>query len=824
MNDIFSPIFLLSLLLCVLSEKAGIYFAVLDPIIIIVFSGALISYFSRYWSAAAAKILSSPCTNVGRKDSLFRKIAPGFRFRLSYLLIALAIALAVTFGFHKRQEDFSRKSALAIPQDEYISIEGELKNYPEIGREDSALFIKVRSLEYNRERKAVDFNAWVNVKGNLKHLYKGDYIQVGARVYGERLNRNFFPNPFENYLLYKGIHFSGYCKSTRMLTVLKRGHPAWRIIGRWRNNIRGAIERKYLGAAGEMSKRGVFLEAILIGDRGRIENEQKNELLDAGVYHLVSISGAHIGIIAAFLLFFFKKLKISFEVRYMATAFFLIVFLILSGFSIPAQRAVLMAILIFTARILYLEIDVFNIISFCGLLLLFNNPAEFLDPGFILTFALTAAIVKGRQIFLPFLQKPRFKKIPTTVKELVCANFSASLISLPLALFFFKRYSFAGFFSGLLLLPLAAVITALGILLIPLAPVSQVAADILLFVIDGSLCLFFQVNTFFSRGVNLTFFRAAPSLLSVVVILAAFFVIPQIRDRELRSKKILLAITVAIFILTTLFISLPLFHYKPARLEVFFLDVGQGDSQIVVFPGGEALLIDGGGSYYSDFEVGKQVLLPFILQQRIKIKWAAVSHYHPDHARGLCEILAVIKPEELWLSSEAQEDSFYKSLVKQAEEGRKIKIKKLDSSFSKVIGDCRVECLFPRQFIIADYSHNNHSQVLQVSDRYHSFLFSGDIEAEIEEYLVRNSCKKLRSDVLKVPHHGSKSSSSLVFLRCVDPALAVYSYARSNRFNFPHPGVIENYKIRGVNTLAAAERGGIKVISLPGRIEIETTR
>jgi competence protein ComEC len=793
MKDIFSPIFLLCLLLLTIAHATGVYFAAVPPIFYIAFPLALILYYLK-------------------------------KYKFSYLLIALAIALLVTSAFLKEKDDFYNMADLNVPQNEYITIEGKLTNFPEIGREHSVIFLKTDFLEYDRKKTTAAFNIRMKVKGDLRYLNKGDTIGISAKLYRDNLNLNFFANPYENYLLYKGIHFSGYCKSARMVTLLKKTNFVRRFIGRWRNKIRAAIERKYKKQGQEIDKKGVFLEAILIGDRGRVETVQKNELLDAGVYHLLAISGAHIGIIAIFLLFFLRFLGVPYGTRYIAAGIFLVLFLALSGFRISAQRAVLMALLIFTARILYLDIHIYNIISFCGLLILFKNPAEFLDPGFILTFTLTAAIVTGRKVFLPILQKPRFKKIPSYIKELVCANFSASLISLPLSLFFFKRYSFAGFFAGLLLLPLTAVITAIGILLIPLAPISRFMADNLLVIIDLPLRLFFKIAVLFSHIYRFTIFRASPHLFLVILIVALFYLFPVFTDSKKKLHKIFLFVAIFIFIIATLFIILDPLSYKPDRLEVFYLDVGQGDSQVVVFPGGDALLIDGGGAYYSDFETGKQILLPFLLQKRIKIKWVAVSHFHPDHVRGIIEIIEVIKPEELWLSSAAQNDMYYKSLMERVKDVASIEIKKLDSTFLKTIGGCKVECLFPVAFIETRYSHNNHSQVLKVSDGGNSFLFTGDIEKEVEEILVQDSCPRLKADVLKVPHHGSKTSSSTFFLRCAAPGLAIYSYSKNNRFNFPHPQVVENYKAQRVRTLAVASRGGIKITSLPGGIEIETSK
>ena len=741
------------------------------------------------------------------------------KFKLSYFFIVLSIGLLITAQFLKEKDEFYRVTQSPVPGKEYITIDGTLKTFPEIGPEHSFLYLESNYLEYHRKKIFKNLSLRIKVKGNLQHLCRGDHIIINARIYKSRFNRNFFPNSMENYVLYKNIHFNGYCKSARMVTPGEKGPLVWQIIGKWRNKIRGVIEKKYASESTntgvELDRKGVFLQAILLGERGKLGNPQKEQLLSAGVYHFLAISGAHIGIIALFSLVFLKFLKVSSRKRYIITALLLILFLVLSGFKVSAERAVLMAILIFIARILYLEIDIFNIISLCGLIILIRNPSQFLDAGFILTFTLTAAIAAGRRIFLPLMEK--LKKLPRSIKEILSANVSASIAALPLSLFFFKRYSFAGFFAGLLLLPFTAIITALGILLIPLAPLSPTLSHMLLIIIDIPLTLFFYIVELFSEAAGFfNIFRTSPPVLLVLVVLTAFYLLSVSRSG---IHKILLSFV----ILTGIsYMSINIFYYEPENLEVFYLDVGQGDSEVVVFPGGDALLIDGGGTYYSDFQVGQKIVLPFILQKKIKIKWAAVSHFHPDHARGITEIIHIIKPEELWISSEAQEDFFYNQLIRAIPES--VKIKKLHASFNKKIGSCTVEFLFPEQLITETRSRNNHSQVFKISDSHNTFLFTGDIEKEVEAHLVEVGCSKLRSTVIKVPHHGSRTSSTREFLTCVHPEWAIFSYSQNNRFNFPHEGVIQNYNSQNIKHLSTARSGGIKIVSLPNSIEIETSR
>ncbi|MDQ1354925.1 MAG: hypothetical protein QG657_5234, partial [Acidobacteriota bacterium] len=609
MRNIFAPIFLLSLLLLYTCHALDPNAAVIQFVMLITFLSAL------------------GCRFLGKST-------------WSYWFIGLSIGLLITSQFLKEKAEFYRvsqsASAFHIPAEEYVTLYGQLKAFPEIGNDESILTLETLYLEIEQQKIPVHFFTRINVKGDcdLSHLYWGDHISVSARVFSNRFSRNFYPNSMEDYVLSKKIHFNGSCKSAQMVTVQQETSWPWKLIGKWRNKIRDTIEKKYTGKNGEngeLDPKGVFLEATLLGEQGKLDAEQKEQLLGAGICHIFAITGANIAVIALMSLVFLNFLRISYRKRYIITGLLLVLFLILSGMTVSAERAVWMALLIFIARILYLEIDIFNIISFAGLIILMKNPGQFLDAGFILTFTLTAAIVMGRKIFLPLLSKWKVLRLNTYtyINELLSANLSAAIISLPLSLFFFKQYSFVGFFAGLLLLPLTGVITTGGILLIALPLISSRVSGIVLMLLDIPLRVFYYIAAIFAKAAHVfVIYRASPPVLLVVAILIAFYLLSV-------SRTTLHKLILGLFILAGIsYMCITLFYYSPENLEVFYLDVGQGDSEVVVFPGGDALLIDAGGAYYSsDAQVGMKTVLPFLLEKRIKIKWAAISHFHPDHAR-----------------------------------------------------------------------------------------------------------------------------------------------------------------------------------------------
>ena len=267
------------------------------------------------------------------------------------------------FIFLKKKHDYVQLADFDIPENEYISVAGELVEYPEISEKFSVIIIKTSFLEFAQKKVSRAFRVRIKVNGNLDHLSRGDGLVIQAKMVKNRFNQNFYKNPRENYLFYKNIHFSGYSKSVQLVQVQYRSGFFWRIFGGWRNKVRQIINKKFRTEQNRLDEKGIFLEAILLGARGKLGSDQKQALLSAGIFHLFAISGAHIGIIALLLLLVLKLFRFNSNQRYFITMGFLILFLALSGFRISAQRAVIIAVLIFLGKILYQDQKIFNLLS-----------------------------------------------------------------------------------------------------------------------------------------------------------------------------------------------------------------------------------------------------------------------------------------------------------------------------------------------------------------------------------------------------------------------------------------------------------------------------
>jgi len=733
-------------------------------------------------------------------------------YTVSILFISIALSLLAGQKYMVNKKIYYQKKELDICSEEYVKIRGKLLCFPVLGNGTSTIIVRVEMLGEIVREKQETFVLKITTNGDLRHLGRGDIVEIDTVIKEPRPSVNFFPLHSNSYLFVNDIHFNGYSKSSLLFERVKRSGMLMQMT-RWiRERVRSLIERKYIKTDGFLRKEGQMLEALLLGDRGRLTPEVKEVLLKTGVYHLFAISGAHIGIIALFTLFLLNRTGLRMRKKYLILVFVLLTFLLLTGFKISAQRAVLMATLISIAKMLYLRSDIINIISFTGLILLLNNPRYFLDPGFILTFTITAGIVSGRKIFFGEGTKKN-----SYLKEMIAANLNASAISIPLSLYFFMRYSFTGFLAGPVLLPLTAIIMCLSLPLIPASLLPPIMAVPFTAMANLPLSCFFFLAESFSKEIDLTIYRAPPSSLILFISLILFFVLSFTWQK--RVIRIIFSILFSIAISVIVVRSPP---YNPQFPEIYFLDVGQGDAQVVVLPGGDSLLIDGGGSRFGDFEVGKQIVLPFILRQGIKIRWIAVSHYHPDHIRGINEIIDILRPEEVWISSTPDENPFYNELIDKC--SGDIRIRKIKAGFRIKNGETEISLLFPFQFLQPFRTVNDHSQVIRISHLNKTILFTGDIEERSEMELISRYGKELKCNILKVPHHGSGTSSTVAFLSMTDPDQAVFSLGHRNSFGFPDKEVRERYEHNHIKLFYTSEYGGIRAILRPERIVFEVSR
>lgn len=732
------------------------------------------------------------------------------RYRLSYAILVTAIALLLLGYYQREKSNFEMVKGSIVYPPEYTEIQGQLREYPEIG---NGYFILIINTWQRRPQTGVmTFFQRLRVKviGKDPGLNRGDQIKLACHLHPIRLYSNFAPDPMGQYYFSRRIHALGYTKSVDLIEKLSSANLFWRTLGDWRRKIRATIEENFL-IHDRLSREGVFLEAIILGDRGRLENEIEETLIQSGALHLIAISGANIGMITWMMLSLLAWLGCPRTWKLLSTSVILLLFLMISGFDVSANRAVLMTLFLFTSRLCYRDASPTAAISLAGLALLIMNPAYFQDPGYILTCGLTFAIFAGIQAFSHW-----FPRWPLFFREFFVSCLTAAIAAFPLSLYFFQRYSLAGILAGFFLIPLSAIITGIGLLLIPIALIGSTISGWLVQAGKPVFSFFFGLASLTSHIPFTNFYRFVPTLLPAVGVLSAFALLARFRRRSTLRKPLLAALV--------LLLMIPLYDWRSRRrpyLEIYSLDVGQGDSQVIRFPNGDGLLIDGGGSIISDFPIGRRVILPFLLRQRIHVRWMMVTHFHADHVGGIIDLLPVLRPEETWIGSIPCQSSEWQRFLQI--KPNTTKLHRICAGWNRSLHGVRFLVLHPAQATEEFRATNNQSVVLKISDRFHSFLFTGDISEAVEDEAIQRFQKELKTDVLKIAHHGSRSSSSNAFLEMVAPDWAIISVGEGNSFAFPHREVIDRLRRQGIPLLRTDRHGAVLFQSTPAEVIVKTS-
>ena len=257
-------------------------------------------------------------------------------------------------------------------------------------------------------------------------------------------------------------------------------------------------------------------------------------------------------------------------------------------------------------------------------------------------------------------------------------------------------------------------------------------------------------------------------------------------------------------------------HYT-TDIKMTAIDVGQGSATLFQFPGGVNMLIDGGGFYDSSFDMGKLVIAPFLYAKRIrKIDIVVLTHPHPDHLQGLIYILKNFDVQEVWSTGVKADNDLYRLWEKTISE-HKIKMKYLSSQTPSVnLSGALIHFLWPlppknrEDLETSEDELNDSSVVMKITYAAESFLVTGDISSFVETRLIESG-QNLKSDILLVPHHGSKHSSSPDFIRAVSCRYAIISAGKRNVFRHPHPDVLDRYISAGIHIFRTDKNGAISV-------------
>jgi competence protein ComEC len=677
----------------------------------------------------------------------------------------------------------------------------------------------------------------ITINDPLVPVRYGYRIRLQTKLYRPHNFRNPGAFDYEGYLQREGVLITGYVRDGEQVHILSTGggNPLMRRFDSWRAGI-GA----FLDAHTSPPGRGL-LKALLIGERGEISDTIREAFIAAGAVHILAISGLHLGIIVTLIFFavqgllrLSERVLLRYDIRKiaaLATFFPLLAYILITGFPISTIRAGIMASCFLIAILIDRYRNPLNTLAFAAFIILLVSPTSLWDPSFQLSFSSVLGII----VLTPPLYRLFYPQDPLTlltregggrIKRVIIlsfiASFAAIIFTTPIVAFHFHRISTLGLVSNAFIIPIIGLgVLPLGLLSLPLIPLFPSAGALVAQAAAALSQWGIRAMELISSLPFAATYLPAPTALEMILFYTFLGSLLWIKGPRLKKAALTLILVVALFDLS----YWGLRGYAQNGLRATYLDVGQGDCTLVEFPQGKRMLIDGGG-LYGDFDVGKNIIAPFLWERRIlQVDYLVVSHPEPDHYKGLLFIAQHFRPREFWHSGLTSTASSYKELLTVIQK-KGIRIVRVEDGFTRSIGGARLEVLHPVEGWIAGGPRkrgwvNNNSVVLRMAFGEHTFLFTGDIEEEAEMRLLKAG-KDLRAQVIKVPHHGSKTSSTYSFVKEVSPRYAVFPLGYKNIFHFPSKRVVSRYESLGSRIIRTDLDGAITVTSDGKNLEVKT--
>ena len=778
--------------------------------------------------------LSKNKWNILSPRRYFRYIKLFFNRKSIYLIIIISIISNLIVNFQNEKYENVYKDGEELTLIAIVDSNKEEKEYKDTYK------IKTEYKDTNLIL-SVNKNKDIELEYGDKILIKGEFVEPSEA-------RNYGGFDYKEYL--KSIKIHGTIKADSIEILAKNSNNP---IFTFANNINLKIKENINRLIPE--KYSAIFTGLILGDTSKVEEEVNDNFKIANISHVLAISGMHITYIVIGIELLLKR-GIGKRRTRIITIVILVIYMFITGFSPSVVRASIMGIVMLISKLIHRKNDIWTSISLSLFILLIYNPFLILNVGLQLSYLGTIGIVCFNKNVYNFLRKLKIRNkkirykinrkfilLMDKIKEMLSVTLSAQIVILPILLFNFNILGIYFFISNILVSIIIGTIIIVGFVCILISFISIEIAKILSIFMSVGI----QILISISEISHLPFSKIyipTPKVWQIVIYYICVIVINRIyiafnlkepdftsirirnlvallkfKFRQNRNKvlKVLIVFVSLLFILNTI----------PEKLKIHFVDIGQGDCTFITTPQNKTILIDGGGSMSEEYDVGKSTLLPYILDRGYtKLDYVFISHFDQDHVGGILTILEELRVGQVYISKQEQESENYQKFLKIVKD-KKIQVKVLkQGDCLKIEKNLYIDILWPIEEQIQENVLNNNAMVMKLRYGKFSMLFTGDIEAIAEEKILDFYKEKgesiLKSDVLKVAHHGSKTSSTENFIKEVQPKDAIIGVGKDNLFGHPSMEVIERLKKSKIKIYRTDENGEVTIYTSGSNYYIKT--
>ena len=705
-----------------------------------------------------------------------------FRFLRRFLkrYTELLILISMTFGFLytnilEQKYDTIYEAKGEIEEHCIVIAEKEPKEYKDLYK---VKIVNSKNSARNGTKLYIRVNKKANIEGGDMLLINGTYLEPDVARNERGFNYKEYLKTLEIYGTVEINHYK----------VIKKGRINKLILytARLKEILKSNISKVIKKAENKN-----LLIAMILGDTEDLSEELKTDFLNSNLYHILSVSGGQVSNIIIGITILFRLLKIHKKIMDVLCIVILIEFMFLTGLTPSIIRACIMCIISLISGLIIRRYDIANSLGISLLIILINNPFAINSLSVLLSYFGFLGIIVLGSFTIKEVNKVIKNNILRYILNIVISSVAAQIFIFPIILYIFGTISLTFIFSNLLIIPLSTVITIIG-LFIMICPLQIFGF------VEPLIELTINIVGFFSNIGISKIYCIIPNIKEIITyyVMSLYLYYMLRRDYIYKIKHFFRKYKKIIVIILLLSIGTS-YIYKNIQKDLYinFIDVGQGDSTLITTQFNKKILIDGGGSEFgSTFDVGEKTLLPYLLKKKIhKLDYVVISHFDSDHVGGILTILEELNVKQVLIPKQVEYSENYNKFLNIIKK-RNIKVKIVgEGNTINIDKDTYLDILWPEEKQITDNVLNNNSLIVRLCYKNFKMLFTGDIEEIAEQKLLQKyeKTEKLTADILKVAHHGSKSSSIAEFLEKVNPRIALIGVGKNNKFGHPNAGVLD---------------------------------